>query len=245
VWWFDRSSWQQNPAEWNPELRLVAQVGFDREGILWVLTDNRSLEVERQLFYLMPDGRKFKNAGNHLLVQGFTWDADCTVLTSHEKRPSEPESGVDLECSLPAYPIQKKNSEQILDRAKGIWFLPADPMVLASRDPFPAACSAREILRNAFQHAHASRIEAEVAYDSQFLRVRIRDNGKGIDRKVLEEGACQGHWGFAGRPRARETNRGSGETVERTRRGHGSGTDRPGPNRLPHSASPAAIAAVS
>ena len=57
---------------------------------------------------------------------------------------------------------------------------------------------AREILRNAFRHADASRIEAEVAYDSQFLRLRIRDNGKGIDRKVLEQGALQGHWGLPG-----------------------------------------------
>jgi signal transduction histidine kinase len=57
---------------------------------------------------------------------------------------------------------------------------------------------AREILRNAFYHAHASRIEAEIAYDRQFFRLRIRDNGKGIDRKVLEEGARQGHWGLPG-----------------------------------------------
>src|SRR5207342_2774606 len=55
---------------------------------------------------------------------------------------------------------------------------------------------AREILRNAFYHAHASRIEAEIAYDSQFFRLRIRDNGKGIDRKVLDQGARQGHWGL-------------------------------------------------
>jgi signal transduction histidine kinase len=57
---------------------------------------------------------------------------------------------------------------------------------------------AREILRNAFHHAHASRIEAEIAYDSQFFRLRIRDNGKGIDRKILEAGARQGHWGLPG-----------------------------------------------
>jgi signal transduction histidine kinase len=57
---------------------------------------------------------------------------------------------------------------------------------------------AREFLRNAFHHAHASRIEAEIAYDSQFFRLRIRDNGKGIDRKVLEQGARQGHWGLTG-----------------------------------------------
>jgi len=57
---------------------------------------------------------------------------------------------------------------------------------------------AREILRNAFHHAHASRIEAEVAYDSQFFRLRVRDNGKGIDPKFLEQGARQGHWGLPG-----------------------------------------------
>ena len=58
--------------------------------------------------------------------------------------------------------------------------------------------TAREILRNAFHHAHASRIEAEIAYDTRFFRLRIRDNGKGIDRKVLEAGVRQGHWGLPG-----------------------------------------------
>jgi signal transduction histidine kinase len=41
---------------------------------------------------------------------------------------------------------------------------------------------ALEILRNAFRHAHASRIEAEIAYDGQFFRLRIRDNGKSAKR---------------------------------------------------------------
>jgi signal transduction histidine kinase/ligand-binding sensor domain-containing protein len=56
----------------------------------------------------------------------------------------------------------------------------------------------REFLRNAFRHARASRIEAEIAYDRRFFRVRIRDNGTGIDPKVLEQGARQGHWGLPG-----------------------------------------------
>lgn len=43
-----------------------------------------------------------------------------------------------------------------------------------------------------------SRVEAEVAPDSQFFRLRIRDNGKGIDRQVLEQGARRGHWGLPG-----------------------------------------------
>ena len=57
---------------------------------------------------------------------------------------------------------------------------------------------AREFLRNAFRHSEASRIEVEIAYDRQFFRLRIRDNGKGIDPNVLEKGARDGHWGLPG-----------------------------------------------
>jgi hypothetical protein len=56
----------------------------------------------------------------------------------------------------------------------------------------------REVLRNAFRHAHANRIEAEIRYDIRLLRLRIRDDGKGIDRNVLEKGARAGHWGLPG-----------------------------------------------
>jgi signal transduction histidine kinase len=56
----------------------------------------------------------------------------------------------------------------------------------------------REMLRNAFRHAHAARIEAEIRYDSGMFRLRIRDDGKGIDSSVLKEGARTGHWGLPG-----------------------------------------------
>jgi signal transduction histidine kinase len=57
---------------------------------------------------------------------------------------------------------------------------------------------AREVLRNAFQHAHAHRIEAEIRYDEHRLRLRIRDDGRGIDPKVQQEGRRPGHWGLPG-----------------------------------------------
>jgi signal transduction histidine kinase/ligand-binding sensor domain-containing protein len=57
---------------------------------------------------------------------------------------------------------------------------------------------AREVLRNAFQHARARQIEAEIRYDERLLRLRIRDDGKGIDPKVLREGGIAGHWGLPG-----------------------------------------------
>ena len=49
-----------------------------------------------------------------------------------------------------------------------------------------------------YRHAHASRIEAEIRYDDLVLRLRIRDNGRGIDPKVLKEGGIGGHWGLRG-----------------------------------------------
>jgi ligand-binding sensor domain-containing protein/signal transduction histidine kinase len=55
-----------------------------------------------------------------------------------------------------------------------------------------------EALRNAFRHAHAARIEVEVHFDAQQLRLRVRDNGKGIDPQVLETGGSEGHYGLTG-----------------------------------------------
>jgi signal transduction histidine kinase/streptogramin lyase len=57
---------------------------------------------------------------------------------------------------------------------------------------------AREVLRNAFRHARARQIEAEIRYGDRSLRLRIRDDGKGIDPEVLEEGERPGHWGLLG-----------------------------------------------
>ena len=55
-----------------------------------------------------------------------------------------------------------------------------------------------EALRNAFRHAQASRIEVEIHYDNTRFRLRVWDNGKGIDPKVLAEGGRTGHYGMPG-----------------------------------------------
>ncbi len=57
---------------------------------------------------------------------------------------------------------------------------------------------AAEALRNAFRHADARQIAVEIRYDNRLLRVRIRDDGKGIDPKVLAEGGRDGHFGLHG-----------------------------------------------
>jgi signal transduction histidine kinase len=56
---------------------------------------------------------------------------------------------------------------------------------------------AREALRNAFRHAQANKIEADITYGERLLSLRIRDDGKGIDPKLLDAGR-DGHWGLPG-----------------------------------------------
>ena len=53
-------------------------------------------------------------------------------------------------------------------------------------------------MRNAFRHAEAAHIEVEIRYDQRQLRLRIRDDGKGIHPDVLESGERPGHFGLPG-----------------------------------------------
>lgn len=74
------------------------------------------------------------------------------------------------------------------------------PMVLEEANSI--AC---EATINAFRHAEALHIEVEIIYDSKQLRLRIRDDGRGIAPAILETGGRAGHWGLQGmRERARK-----------------------------------------
>jgi signal transduction histidine kinase len=55
-----------------------------------------------------------------------------------------------------------------------------------------------ESLRNAFRHAKAQEVEVEIRYDHEQFRLRVRDDGKGIDSVVLAGHAPEGHFGLAG-----------------------------------------------
>ena len=55
----------------------------------------------------------------------------------------------------------------------------------------------REALINAFHHSHARNIEIKVTYCSNALRVLVRDDGCGIESRLLAVGR-DGHWGLSG-----------------------------------------------
>jgi signal transduction histidine kinase len=57
---------------------------------------------------------------------------------------------------------------------------------------------AAEALRNAFRHAEAKQIEVELWYEERLLRLRVRDDGKGIDPEILGKDAHAGHYGLHG-----------------------------------------------
>jgi signal transduction histidine kinase len=57
---------------------------------------------------------------------------------------------------------------------------------------------AGESLRNAFRHSSATRIEVDLYYETRALRLRVRDNGKGIDAQFLNDHVAGGHYGIPG-----------------------------------------------
>ena len=52
-------------------------------------------------------------------------------------------------------------------------------------------------MRNAFHHAQARHIEAEITYGGRAFLLRIRDDGEGIPPEILEQGR-PGHYGVRG-----------------------------------------------
>jgi signal transduction histidine kinase/ligand-binding sensor domain-containing protein len=57
---------------------------------------------------------------------------------------------------------------------------------------------AAEALRNCFRHSQARQIEVEIRYDNEQFRLRVRDDGKGIDPAILSSQGSQGHYGLPG-----------------------------------------------
>ncbi len=57
---------------------------------------------------------------------------------------------------------------------------------------------AAEALRNAFRHAQARQIEVEIRYDNEQFRLRVRDDGKGVDPAIFSSQGGEGHFGLPG-----------------------------------------------
>ena len=86
-----------------------------------------------------------------------------------------------------------------------------------SRQLTPMTCDevyriGAEALLNAVRHAGADEVEVEISWLARELRLRVRDNGRGIPADVLNAGARSGHWGLPGM-RERATRLGAKLTI--------------------------------
>ncbi len=127
LWRFDHSGWQHIEVEWNAPTVHIMDLGFDSEGILWVLVGN--FGAPKDLIYLLPGTRHFKTGGSDLSVEAFTWEPGRTVLTA----PATPGTSASGEGSAErrpaAYPITSKNL-QMVDRNNSVWVSPTGKTVV-------------------------------------------------------------------------------------------------------------------
>jgi signal transduction histidine kinase/ligand-binding sensor domain-containing protein len=56
----------------------------------------------------------------------------------------------------------------------------------------------REAIVNSLTHSQGSMVEVEINFDQAGIRVRVRDDGKGIPAEILRSGGVAGHWGLSG-----------------------------------------------
>jgi signal transduction histidine kinase len=81
----------------------------------------------------------------------------------------------------------------------------------------------REALINALRHSEGINVEVKIIYHPTHFRLTVRDDGRGIEPDVLENGGRDGHWGLQGmRERA---GRIGGQMELRCRCRPGSGTE--------------------
>ncbi|HEX6716066.1 MAG TPA: two-component regulator propeller domain-containing protein [Pyrinomonadaceae bacterium] len=71
---------------------------------------------------------------------------------------------------------------------------PRDLNPIVRDEAYRIAC---EALRNAFRHAQARRITVAIRYDRRQFRLRVRDDGKGIEEATARQGHA-GHFGLHG-----------------------------------------------
>lgn len=56
----------------------------------------------------------------------------------------------------------------------------------------------REAIINALTHSEGLHVEVEITYDPRQFRLRVRDDGRGIEPEILKEGGRPDHWGLQG-----------------------------------------------
>jgi signal transduction histidine kinase len=88
----------------------------------------------------------------------------------------------------------------------------------------PVVCAevyriADEGVRNAYRHAEAQQITLEVGFDARQFRLRVRDDGRGMNEQVIRSTPSAGHFGLRGMRERAELVGGRLEVWSKTRSG--------------------------
>jgi signal transduction histidine kinase/ligand-binding sensor domain-containing protein len=126
LWRFEHSAWQHVGVEWDAPAAPATQVGFDSQGILWVIVGG--FGAPKDLIYLLPGAGHFKTAERKLSFEEFTRDVDRSVLTEPAASPMS-DSDKSSDERPPVYPVLTK-SLQFVDRNNSLWSSPEDKPVI-------------------------------------------------------------------------------------------------------------------
>ena len=122
VWRLDNSNWKHPRAKWNAPTEVI-DLGFDRSGALWALSGYS----KRTLVCMLPGTKWFRVADNDPVGSHFTEDADQMVVTSPSARPHALTSSSNQADGVRAFPVFRKDSQQIVDRSHGVWIISRSP----------------------------------------------------------------------------------------------------------------------
>ncbi len=132
----------------------------------------------------------------HCLLERALERADQMLCEGRDRvrdlRGSDSDAGLPHSLAAAGKQLSLAHAAQFLAKVEGT---PRDLHAIVREETLFIA---REALANAFRHANASQVEAEVCYNEHELRVSIRDDGCGIDPEVLRKGGRAGHWGLLG-----------------------------------------------
>ena len=130
LWRFEGLSPQRVVPESGLAAKPVAQVGVDKDGVLWVLSGGRGPESAKDLYFLPRGERTFRRAAANFVAGGFANDADHRVLTTPQASDAVPaDTSITWEGTLPAYPILTRHAEVFVDRADHVWSTSSDAQV--------------------------------------------------------------------------------------------------------------------
>ena len=172
-------------------LRERERIGRELHDTLLQSTQGLVLTIHGALKHLAPDDRA------RVALESAVSQADATIVEGRDRIQAlrATESNVqDLERDFLrlGHVLSIQNPCAFEVTVEG---LPRDLDASVSQELRPIGI---EAIRNAFQHAGASRIDVALSFEPRGIRLQISDDGRGIEAAVLEGGGVAGHWGLPG-----------------------------------------------